>query len=255
MSRAGPKRPGGPGSSADPAWAPNATGGDGGLPVPWSVFHGLGLALAVLLGPVVVVAGVAALGADLRPPLTEVVVAGQAMLMTLAGVLAWLGRSRRLSWRLLGPARPRPARDIATGVLLAVPGAGLAIAAGAAARAAVGEAGVIESLDASARAPLAVAAAAVVLVIVSPVLLELVHRGVLFQALRRIMPGPLAVGVSGVVFALAQPGGTGVTDLVALTVLGGYLAAVFLRTGSLLVVIVAHGGVNALALAARVAVG
>ena len=77
--------------------------------------------------------------------------------------------------------------------------------------------------------------------VVAPLGEELIFRAGLFRLLRRMLPRPAAVALSALVFAaLHQNAAT----FLPLAVLGALLALAYEKTGSLLVVVVAHGLFN-----------
>jgi membrane protease YdiL (CAAX protease family) len=88
--------------------------------------------------------------------------------------------------------------------------------------------------------------AAALAVVIAPLVEETLFRGIFYGALRSRMRPVLAMAVSGAVFGLVH------LDLVAavpLTALGMILAYLYERTGSLTAPAVAHGLVNAAAVA------
>jgi membrane protease YdiL (CAAX protease family) len=95
----------------------------------------------------------------------------------------------------------------------------------------------------------ALAAVAVLVGIVAPVVEELFFRGFLFGALGRVMPWLVAAVVTGLVFGGIHAGGTPAIFLVPLAVLGALLCVLYRRTGSLLPGMGVHAFNNALALA------
>lgn len=84
----------------------------------------------------------------------------------------------------------------------------------------------------------------------APFLEEVAFRGWLVTVAARALGAPAAAALSALAYAaLHLPGGAAAT--LAALCLGGLLAALFLRTRSVLACIIAHGSYNALALALR----
>jgi len=210
--------------------------GDALLAVAWSV-----------LAQVLVFLPVAASSLDIEqgPGLLIGLLAGQ--VLSLGGVLAWLARRGRLSWRLLGPVRPR-LRDLGLGVAVGASGWLVVTLLLLLATLVVGEFEPPDQvlLERSTEGGIVTYLALAVAVLGAPVVEEVVFRGMLFQSLRyRIGLFP-AMGISSIVWGLVhllQP-----IYVVALALFGVWLAATFHRTGRLTVVVVAHATFNVIAL-------
>ncbi|MBW3577462.1 MAG: CPBP family intramembrane metalloprotease [Actinobacteria bacterium] len=250
-----------------PEWRHDAPDPPEAFQVPWSWRDGLALIAIVLLAIVVISSFVAALGLDAR---SDVVLLGFSIaseVVVLTAALAYLRARGALTWHLLGPLRPRN-RHILVGL-------------------AVGAAGwvvvmlvlqiVVTSVDPE-RLPqqealqrvagggvttvvMAVAAA----VVLAPVVEELIYRAVLFQALRGRVGLYPAMGISSFVWGFThlellvdesgQFQASGLLGVLALVLLGFWLAGAFHRTGSLVVPVAAHAVFNAIALAVAVVAG
>lgn len=250
------RRPAGPAGGGDPAWADGGTSGGAGpadaFRVPFSVLDGFLAVLWMLLAQFVVVTPAVLLGvvdpAEGGPSLLLVVVTSQAV--GLAGLLAWLGLRGRLSWRLIGPARPRWSHlplglAVGLGGFLAV---NLVLVTLIAILGPVDppEQRLLRELTTGGVTTLLTVVAAIVM---APVLEEVVFRGVLFQALRRRAGLWPAVVFSSLLFAaihveITQPLFSG-----GLLLLGVLFALVQHRVGNLLVPIVGHAAFNAVAVA------
>lgn len=233
----------------DPAWsaprqhpgddhAAGVTALDGAVLVLWSLLGqlvvGLGLALAgvrQLVGPGLVAAGLL----------------GQSLVLT--GTLAWLVGRRALTWRLLGPRRPRLA-DLGTGVVVGVLGAVVTATTVLVGSLVTDVAPAEQALlrEALGGDTLTVVLAAVAAVVLAPLVEELIFRGVLFQALGRRLGLVAGAALSGVVFALVHLELTEPTYVVALALLGTLFALALHRSRSLVVPVVAHATFNALQL-------
>ena len=219
---------------------------DGIVLVVWSL---LGQLLIWLL--VVLVAGVADLDVDALTagassvPVLLVVQSG-----VLAGALAWLAGRNRLTWRVLGPRRPRP-RHVVQGVLWGALAFGVSVATVLVGTQLTG------SQDTSGQSLLdpelmrgTTFWLVVVLVgVLAPLLEELTFRGVLFQTVARRVGLVTGLLVSSVVFALVHvqvlgSGGNAVVFTVALTLVGCTFGLAFNRSRSLVTAMVAHGVFN-----------
>ncbi len=97
-------------------------------------------------------------------------------------------------------------------------------------------------LDAS--SPLVAFAAFLSFVVVAPITEELLFRGVILRGLRVTHGAPIALVLSSALFALSHLGA--ISAIVYALVAGLVLGAVAIRTGSTLVSIALHAGVNAM---------
>lgn len=233
--------------TADPLWA---------FPVPFTAFDGVvlllwGLVAQVLVGGVAVaLAGDAALE-DLGALWAVVAIYA----VTLPGQLVVLRARGALSWRLLGPVPPG-LRHAGLGLLA---GAGTWVASNALLATFALLSGyepetrqsVLERAETGGLAALALGV--VVAVVLAPVVEELVHRAVLFQALRRRIGGRAAGVASAGIFAVVHLELVGEPPLLAaLFLFGLVLAWVLHRTGSLVAPVTAHATYNGLTLVASV---
>lgn len=245
----------------DPAWPDtDAAGGsrhDAGAPD--EAFRpGIGLLAAVGLAlwslfAQVLVASVAITGGLDVGALDDVSTLGLVaviQVVTLVGVLVWVRATGRSLWRLLGPVRPRWSH-VAMGLGLGVTALLLVQVAAALVLSALPDAPAPnqEVLAAEGGWPVLVLQV-VAAVILAPIVEELVHRGAIFQAGRR------AFGlIGGMVFSSLLFAGwhvevwTSPQAMFGLLVLALWLAAIFHRTGSLVVPIVAHATFNGITLA------
>jgi len=99
----------------------------------------------------------------------------------------------------------------------------------------------------SAHGPVAAAVILLALAVGAPLVEELFFRGLILQALTKLLPVPLAVVLDGALFGLAhfEP-----LQLAGLVLLGVVLAAMTLRLGRLAPAIAAHAAFNAAAVLA-----
>ncbi len=93
--------------------------------------------------------------------------------------------------------------------------------------------------------PLALMLLGLTLVVLVPLAEELFFRGLLFGWLRAHLPGPLAVGIAAVLFAVAHGS---LSLLLPLTAVGVGLCWLYQESGSLLPSVVAHALINGSAL-------
>lgn len=243
----------------DPAWATPAPGGPGSdagseaaFPVPWTILDAVVIVLWTLVAQVIVGAPLAVLGNGASSSAIEIGAALVAVeAVTVVGVLAWLRARGILSWRILGPVRPRW-RHVALGAGVGVAGFILATVVPELIRQWVGipPPPRQQILDEVATGGSGIWVLVVTVVVLAPVVEEVVFRGLLFQVLRRrtgLWPGVL---VSSLTFAIVhlelidRP-----LSLGALFVLGAWLAWALHRTGSLVVPVTAHALFNGVAIA------
>lgn len=243
----------------DPPW-PGQDGADGDdpshrqqpFPVPWTIVDAVGIVIWSLVAQLLVGVPLAALGFEAASP-GEIGVALLAVeIVTFAGIVGWLRARGILSWRILGPVRPR-ARHVAIGIGVGVAGFFLATVLPELIRQRLGLPAPPRQqiLDQVATRDAGVWLLVVTVVVLAPVLEEVVFRGLLFQVLRRrlgLWPG---IVLSSMTFAIVhlelidRP-----ISLAALLVLGAWLAGALHRTGSLVVPITAHALFNAVAVIA-----
>lgn len=242
--------PGDPPPSGDPPWAEDrihGTSASEAFPVPFSVLESGVLLVWTLLAQFLV--AVPAIGFGLvdpadGPALVGVAIASQTV--ALVGILAWLSGRGRLSWRLLGPRRPRGGH-LLVGVVV---GVGSFVGISLLLAALIALFGPVESpdqelLSQAVSGGLATVLAIVAAVVMAPVLEELVFRGLLFQSLhRRVGLWPAAL-LSAVFFAAVHVEVTQPLYSGGLFLLGVGFALALARTGSLLVPIAAHAAFNA----------
>jgi uncharacterized protein len=238
-----------PGDPPWPAGVQDGASAASAFRVPFSAAEGFLLVLWSLLAQFVVILPAMLLGfldpTDAGgPTLLLLVIAAQTL--GLAGALAYLAARRRLSWRLLGPRRPRW-RHVAIGLGVGVGGfvavnlliAGLLQIFGPVEPP---EQQLLSDVTAGGLTTLFAVVAAVVM---APLVEEVVFRGVLFQGLKRrigLWPGAL---VSGLLFAVVHVEVQQPLYSSAFVLLGLLFAWTMHRFGSLLVPIVAHAAFNA----------
>lgn len=222
------------------------------FPVPFTPLDGLGLLGWTIVAQVVVVGVVVGLtGDDDLGDVASLITVLAIYLVTLVGVAVVLRARGALSWRVLGPLPPT-LRQAGIGVGAGVVGwlginALLALVSFLTAYEPATRQSVLEQAESgTAQVLLGVLVAGVV----GPLTEEVIHRGVLFQSLRRRAGLWPAVGLSSLAFAAAHLELAGEPPLLlALAVFGALLAVVFHRAGSLLAAVVAHGTFNSLTLA------
>ncbi len=209
--------------------------------VAWSVLSQL------VVGSMAVVAG---LDLQALSDVGGIVLVGVIQVVTLGGILAWLRLRRIAVWRLLGPVRPRWTH-VAMGIGLGVTGLLLVQVTAAVVITLLPGAEPPSQQLLQAEGGVAILVGQVVVAcVLAPIVEELTYRGALFQAARA------RVGLVGgmVISALVFTGmhlelWNSASALFGLLVLGLWLAAIFHRTGSLVVPIVAHATFNAITLA------
>lgn len=244
-------------SEVDPPWPPEPPGWrhdapnpPAAFPVPFTVLDGLGLVLWSIFAQLFVAVPLELAGISLADGGVAFLLAAIVMqLFTFAGVLAWLRIRGSLSWRLLGPVRPSWGRvpiGIGVGVVGFLGVTTLILLVEAAA-------GGVEppeqlAMESALGSGVAFVLGVVMAVGLAPIVEEVVFRGVLFQALRRRFGLYPALFVSGAVFAILHTELTEPLYLVALWLLGIWLAAAFHRTGTLLVPIIGHATFNGVAI-------
>lgn len=232
--------------------------------MPFTIFDALGMVLWSVIAQVLVVTAVAALGLvdvdDLGPALRSRPVLGTSMQLasqavTLLGIVGYLGLRGVLSWRVLGPLRPRP-RHVAMGFGLGLSGIVIVLTLSEIVNQAFGPYDAPEqySLQVSTTSVLVLVLTGISAVLLAPMVEELVFRSLLFQSVRRKLGLSAAMVIQALVFAYIHLEVVGnppaVVGLVALAL---WLAGSFHRTGSLVVPLVAHATYNAAVLALQVA--
>lgn len=226
------------------------------FPVPWNILDAVVIVLWTLIAQLLVGVPLATLGLDAASP-SEVAVALLAIeAVTVAGVVAYLRARGILSWRILGPVRPRW-RHVAVGAGVGVAGFLLATVLPELVRRWFGMPPPPRQqiLDHVAAGGGALWLLAVTVVVIAPVVEEVVFRGLLFQVLRRrigLWPGILLSSLTFAIVHLELIGRP--ISLVALLVLGAWLSWALHRTGSLVVPIVAHAFFNGVAIVATLSV-
>lgn len=242
----------------DPAWAtpvPDASGSDtvpdAAFPVPWTILDAVVIVLWTLVAQVVVGAPLALLGYGASSAIEIGVALVAIETVTIVGILGWLRARGILSWRILGPVRPRW-RHVAIGAGVGVAGFILATVVPELLRQWVGIPAPPRQqiLDEVAAGGSGIWVLVVTVVVVAPVIEEVVFRGLLFQVLRRrtgLWPGILLSSLTFAIVHLELIGRP--LSLGALFVLGAWLAWALHRTGSLVVPVTAHALFNGVAIA------
>lgn len=256
----------------DPAWPSRPAGWrhdapdpPEAFPVPWTVSDALLLVLWTILAQMVVGGAVLLAGADPSSELVGVLLSLTVQVVTLAGVLAWLQGRQRLSWRLLGPLRPR-LRDVAVGAGVGLSGFVIVRGLVLLADQLWGRVDPPDQplTDIVGRGGLVTVLAVTVAVVGAPVVEEVVFRGLLFQSIRERAGVFPAMGLSALVFGAVHlpqiievDQDTGLVEgvnvfalpsIAGLAVLGFWFAGAFHRTGRLGVVVAAHAAFNGIAL-------
>lgn len=237
----------------DPPWPPRPEGWrhdrpdpPDAFPVPFGIRDGL---LAVgwsIVAQVLVLAPLASSSIETTegPGLLLAILGSQ--VLTLGGVLWWLYARGRLSWRLLGPLRPRW-KDLWVGLGVGVSGWLVVTLLLALADATFGplEPPDQELLKRTTEGGVVTTVAIAIAVVGAPIVEEVIFRGLLFQSFRMRFGVFPAMGVSAFVWALVHF--VAPIYIVSLAIFGFWLAAAFHRTGRLTVVITAHAVFNLIA--------
>lgn len=235
---------------SEPGYRHDAAGPHDAFPVPFSVVESFGAVVWTLAAMVLVRSVAVAIGIEFGPDPVSVLVVISAQLFTLAGLVAYLRARGRLSWRLLGPVRPRR-RHVAVGVGIGTAGFVIVQLTVAVAAQLFGpvEAPQQSLLEAGRIGGVTAVLAAVAAVAIAPVVEEVVFRGLLFQSLRRRTGLAAALVISGIVFAVVHLELDQAVFGVALLLLAVWFAGAFHRTGTLVVAVVGHATFNAINLA------
>lgn len=217
-----------------------------------TLLEGFGLVGWSFLAQVLVVAVVVAVGVDVAnlSDLANVELTVVLQVVTMLGVLAWVRLRGRSLWRLLGPVRPRW-RHVAMGLGLGLTGLLLVQVTAAVVMSALPDAQPpSQALLEADGGILVVAGQVVAAVVLAPIIEELIYRGALFQSARSSFGMVGGIVVSALVFAgVHAEVWSSAPAMFGLLVLGLWLAAIFHRTGSLVVPVLAHATFNGVTLA------
>lgn len=168
---------------------------------------------------------------------------------TLAGIVLWLRLAGKSLWRVLGPVRPRW-RHIAYGVLLGGVGFLLVQVTALVVVSAFPDAQPPSQALLEVSGGVATTVAVVIATMVmAPIVEETVYRAVLFQSARSRVGLVGGLVLSSLLFAFTHLEVlNSLPAIFGLLVLGLWLAAIFHRTGSLVVPVVAHATFNGITL-------
>ena len=245
-----------------PEWRHDAGDPEEAFPVPFTVLDALAMVLWTVIAQVLVITAAAGLGlVDLSADLTTTPVRGTsiqiaAQVVTLAGLVGYLGLRGALSWRILGPLRPR-GRHLAIGFGLGLAGLVIVLTLAEIVNQSFGPFPAPEqyALQVSTSSVLVMVLTGISAVLLAPLVEELVFRSLLFQSVRRRLGLSAAMVIQALVFAYIHLEVVGnppaVVGLVALAL---WLAGSFHRTGSLVVPITAHATYNLTVLMLQVAI-
>lgn len=238
-----------------PGWRHDAPDPPDAFPVPWSWGDGLALVLWTVfaqLAVVVVIEGSGGAGSGR----TLLLAAGASQVLTFLGAIGYLRLRGVLTWRLLGPLRPR-GRHVLGGIGAGVSGWLLTVLLLLVALrlTRTEELPAQETLEQITQGGAETFVIGFVLaVFLAPLVEELIYRAVLFQALRARIGVFPAMGISSILWAvmhvefiLSSTGEfevAGLVPMVVLAIFGFWLAAAFHRAGSLLVPLVGHSAFN-----------
>lgn len=246
----------------EPGWRHDAGDPEEAFRVPFTVLDALAMVLWTLIAQVLVVTaaagiGLVEVGRDLsETPATGIGLQIAAQLVTIAGIVGYLGLRGAWSWRLLGPRRPRW-RHVGIGVGIGVSGLVIVLTLAEIVNQSFGPYDAPEqfALQVSTSSVLVLVMTAVSAILLAPVVEEVVFRSLVFQSIRSRLGLSAAMVLQALVFAyihlevVANP--PAVVGLVALAL---WLAGSFHRTGSLLVPVTAHATYNAIVLVLQVVV-
>lgn len=249
-----------PDRDPDPPWPPrpgewrhDAGEPEEAFPVPFTVFDALAMVVWTFLSQYLVAGtalatGVVEVGADLASePVTGLTLQIVGQLVTMVGLVGYLLARGVLSWRVLGPIRPRW-RHVGIGVGLGLVGLLLVLTTSEFVNRSFGPFQEPQqfALQVSATSTLVLLLAGVSAVVLAPVVEETIFRSLLFQSIRRKLGMVPAIVLQSLVFAyihfevLDSP-----PAIIGLVVLALWLAASFHRVGSLVVPVTAHATYNA----------
>jgi membrane protease YdiL (CAAX protease family) len=246
-----------------PDWRHDAGAPEDAFAVPFTIFDALAMVLWTIIAQVLVVTAAAGLGlVDVAADLTATPVLGTgiqiaAQVVTLAGLVGYLGLRGCLSWRVLGPVRPRWGH-VGSGVGLGLSGLVIVLTLAEIVNQAFGpfEAPQQYSLQVSNTSTLVLVMTAISAVLLAPVVEEVVFRSLLFQSVRRKLGLAAAMVIQALVFAYIHLEVVGNPPaIVGLVALALWLAGAFHRTGSLVVPVTAHATYNLTVLVMQAAAG
>lgn len=236
-----------------PEWRHDAGPPEEAFPVPFTIFDALAMVLwsvvaQYLVAGIAVTAGIVEIGTDLASrPVAGLTLQIVGQLVTVGGLVGYLLARGVLSWRILGPIRPRW-RHVGLGIGLGLVGLLLVLTTSEFVNQAFGPFAEPEqfALQVSATSSLVLVLAAVSAVVLAPVVEEVMFRSLLFQSIRRKLGLVPAMVLQSLVFAYIH---VEILDsppaIIGLVVLALWLAASFHRVGSLVVPVTAHATYNA----------
>lgn len=244
----------------DRPWAPDGRRHDAGdpdeaFPVPFGMLDGFGLILWSVVAIVLVSVVAAAFGVDFDSDQTILGLTIAIQTVVVIGALLWLRLRNALTWRLLGPVRPRW-RHIPIGMGIGVVGLVIFLAVATIVNDVFGP---FPDPDQGLLAATESGVVAIVLLVVgsvigAPLSEELIFRSVMFQSTRARFGVVAGLVVSSLLWAYVHTTAFGAPQaLVGLTALGIWLAGAFHRTGTLVVPLVGHATYNALVVTIQVA--
>ena len=235
----------------EPGWRHDAGEPEEAFPVPFTILDALAMVVWTVIAQVLVVTAAAGLGlVDLEagdpPPVSGLSLQIAAQVLALLGIVAHLGLRGALTWRVLGPIRPRWSH-LAIGAGLGVSGVVIVVTLAEIVNQAFGPYDAPEqyALQVSTTSTLVLVLAAISAVLLAPLVEEVVFRSLLFQSVRRKLGLSAAMVIQALVFAyihleiLDNP-----PSVVGLVALALWLAGAFHRTGSLVVPVTAHATYN-----------
>lgn len=242
-----------PPSLGDPPWAPDDRRHDAGDPdqafrVPFGMLDGFGLIIWSLVAIVLVSAAAATVGIDFDDDEVVLGLTIAIQAVVVVGALLWLRLRGALSWRLLGPVRPRW-RHLAVGLGIGVVGLVLFLAVATIVNDVFGP---FPDPDQSLLATTESGVLATVLLVIgsvigAPLSEELIFRSVMFQSTRMRFGVVAGLVVSSLLWAYVHTTAFGAPQaLIGLVALGLWFGGAFHRTGTLVVPLVAHATYNAL---------
>ncbi|MDX1620707.1 MAG: type II CAAX endopeptidase family protein [Nitriliruptorales bacterium] len=242
----------------DTAWQedyqPSQAGNDpeDAFAVPFNVIDGVALVVWTIVAQILIFAPLLAAGFELGNGVPSLLVLIATQLVIGGGIVAWLAARGSLSWRVLGPIRPRPGRHVPVGLGVGALGFMLVTVTVMVADQLFGpfEAPSQQLLETTTSGGLlATLLGVVIAVVLAPIVEETIFRGVLFQALHRRLGYWWAVALSGAMFSAVHVEITQWALRLALFLLGAWFAIALRRWGSLLVPIMGHAVFNGVAIA------